>query len=377
MQARTRLADLTAPAGSAENEGSTNADEAQTVTGFRYPPKPKRGDAVAVLSPSGRAAARFPNPLDLGLARLRDEFGLEPVAYPTTRAAHASPAERAADVHAAFADPDIKAVLTTIGGDDELKVLPYLDPDVLAENPKPFFGYSDNVNLHVYLWNLGLVSYHGGAIMVQFGRPASVHEVTRQSLDRALFTRGTYQLEEAAEYGDEERDWADPAALDAEPVMHPSSGWSWHGPAAAVTGPSWGGCLEIVDFHLRTGRYLLPDEHYDGAILFLETSEELPSADYVYRVLMCMGERGLLQRFAAVIWARPKAWSHEHPNVQADKASYTTAQYEAVLAAMAEYHPDVPLVLGIDFGHTEPQQIFPYGGTVTVDGASRQISVTY
>jgi muramoyltetrapeptide carboxypeptidase LdcA involved in peptidoglycan recycling len=49
-------------------------------------------------------------------------------------------------------------------------VLPYLDRDLLASHPKPFFGYSDNNNLHLFLWNLGLVSYPGGAIMVQLGR---------------------------------------------------------------------------------------------------------------------------------------------------------------------------------------------------------------
>ena len=231
---------------------------------FRYPAKPEPGDAVAVLSPSGRSAARFPLPLDLGLTRLRDDFGLEPVEYPTTRAAQASPAERAADIHAAFADPGIRAVLTTIGGDDELRVLAHLDPDLLAANPKPFFGYSDNVNLHMFLWKLGLVSYHGGAVMVQFGRPGAVHETTRRSLDQALLRRGSYQLEDSAEYSDEERSWDDPGSLAAEPAMFTSAGWSWHGPAATVTGPSWGGCLEIVDMQLRTGRFLPPDRSTKG-----------------------------------------------------------------------------------------------------------------
>ena len=142
-----------------------------------------------------------------------------------------------------------------------------------------------------------------------------------------------------AEYSDEEHNWADPEALAAEPPMFASQGWSWHGPPVSVTGPSWGGCLEIVDFHLRTGRYLLPDDEYEGAVLLLETSEELAPADYVYRVLMCMGERRLLQRFGAVIWARP--------------------------------------VLGPDLGHTEPQQIVPFGGQITVDGANRQVSAVY
>ena len=344
---------------------------------FSYPDKPRGGDAVAVLSPSAGLPARFPRLYELGLTRLREEFGLRPVEYPTTRAAQASPAARAADIHAAFADPDIKAVIASIGGEDELKVLAYLDPDVLAAHPKPFFGYSDNTNLHLFLWNLGLVSYYGGSVMVQFGWPVAMHPISRQALERAMFTRDSYRLGQPATYCDEDGDWGDPATLITEPASFPATPWSWHGPQARVTGPAWGGCLEIVDFHLRTGRYLLPDDRYEGAVLFLETSEELPTASYVYQMLMCMGERKLLQRFAAIVWARPKAWSLDEPNDLAAKARYTREQHEAVLAAVTEYHPGVPLVFGADFGHTEPQHVIPSGGTVTVDGGTRQIEVTY
>jgi muramoyltetrapeptide carboxypeptidase LdcA involved in peptidoglycan recycling len=194
-----------------------------------------------VLSPSGRAAAIFPAPVDLGLTRLREDFGLRPVEYPTTRAAEASPGARAADVHAAFEDPEIKAVFTTIGGDDELKVLAHLDPGVLASHPKPFFGYSDNNNLNLFLWNLGLVSYQGGAIMVQFGRPGGMHPLTRDSLRHALFAGGPRPLEPSTEYNDQEHNWADPSALANEFEMFPSDDWSWRGPQVTVTGPSWGG----------------------------------------------------------------------------------------------------------------------------------------
>ena len=344
---------------------------------FRYPDKPRRGDAVAVLSPSAGLPARFPLPYDLGLTRLREEFGLRPVEFPSTRAAQASPVQRAADIHAALADPEIKAIIASIGGEDELKVLAHLDPDVLRARPKPFFGYSDNTNLHLLLWSLGLVSYLGGSVMVQFGRPVAMHPVSRQSLERALFTRGSYRLEPPDRYCDQEGDWADPATLAAEPASFPAPGWSWHGPQVRVSGPAWGGNLETVDFHLRTGRYLRPDDSYQGAVLFLETSEELPSASYVYRVLMCMGERRLLQRFAAIVWGRPKAWALDQPNDPAAKTRYTKEQHEAVLAAVAEYHPGALLVFGVDFGHTEPQLIIPSGGTVTVDGRSRHIEVTY
>jgi muramoyltetrapeptide carboxypeptidase LdcA involved in peptidoglycan recycling len=342
-----------------------------------YPVKLGRGDAVAVLSPSGRAASRFPTPYELGLARLREQFGLVPVEYATTRAAQASPSDRAKDIHAAFGDPGIKAVIASIGGEDEIKVLSHLDPGVLADNPKPFLGYSDNTNLHLLLWNLGLVSYHGGVVMVEFGRPGAMNPVTRLSLQRALFTRGTYLLEPPGEYTDEERPWTDPATFTTEPRMLPAAPWSWHGPQTKVTGPAWGGSLEVIDFHLRASRYLLDGDRYDGAVLYAETSEELPPAGYVYRVLMGMGERGLLQRFAAIIWARPKAWSFGRPNQRPAKASYTEAQHEAVLAAVGEYHPGVPLVFGVDFGHTDPQLVIPSGGDVTVDGERQQVLVTY
>ena len=66
-------------------------------------------------------------------------------------------------------------MIATIGGEDEIKVLRHLDPEVFRANPKPFFGYSDNTNLLLYLWNLGIVGYHGGSVMVQFGRPGSMN----------------------------------------------------------------------------------------------------------------------------------------------------------------------------------------------------------
>ena len=67
---------------------------------------------------------------------------------------------------AAFTDPGIRAVLATIGGDDQITVLPHLDPGVVVACPKPFAGYSDNTNLLNWLWNLGVPSYHGGSTMV-------------------------------------------------------------------------------------------------------------------------------------------------------------------------------------------------------------------
>lgn len=131
-----------------------------------------------MVSPSYAAPAVFPAVHELAMRRLSEELGLEPVEYPTTRRLGASPQDRAADLMAAFADPDIRAVLATIGVNDQITVLPLLDPDVVTADPKPFAGYSDNTNLLNWLWNLGLASYHGGSTMVHLGRGGGPHPVS-------------------------------------------------------------------------------------------------------------------------------------------------------------------------------------------------------
>jgi muramoyltetrapeptide carboxypeptidase LdcA involved in peptidoglycan recycling len=342
-----------------------------------YPPKPRPGDRVAIVSPSSGLPEIYPAPYELGLRRLREDFRLTPVEYPTTRRRGASPRERAADLHAAFADPDVMAVITSIGGEDEITVLPHLDADLIAANPKPFFGYSDNTNLLIFLANLGVVAYHGGSIMCEFGRPGAMHPLTTVSLQAALFTSGEYELRESTTYGDVQRDWADPATFDSTPAMQGCAGWAWHNADQVVEGLTWGGNLEILSWLLMADREIRPPAAYDGMVLLVETSEELPSATEVFRILRNMGERGLLERFAAVVVGRAKAWSFERPNTPERKAAYAKEQKEAVLRAMAAYNRDALVVFDVDFGHTDPQVVIPVGGRIRVDGRARRITVRY
>ena len=342
-----------------------------------YPPKLRPGDRVAVLSPSAGLPELFPRPFELGLARLRDEFGLVPVEYPATRRMGASAADRAADIHAAFTDPGIAAVIASIGGDDQITVLPQLDAGLLRAHPKPFFGYSDNTCLLAYLASLGIVGYHGGSVMVQFGRPATMHPVTAASLRAALFTPGDYELAPVAEYGDEDRDWADPATFEAEPPMRACGGWIWHNADRVVEAPAWGGCLEVLAWLLMADRCIAPVPEYAGRVLIAETSEDLPSATEVYRMLRSMGERGLLGQFGAVLVGRAKAWSFDHPAAPGERDTYQANQRAAVRRALAEYAPRAMAVFDVDLGHTDPQLVIPYGGMVRVDGPARRIAVTY
>jgi muramoyltetrapeptide carboxypeptidase LdcA involved in peptidoglycan recycling len=338
--------------------------------------KPVPGDKVAVVSPSGGLPERFPAPYELGLRRLRDDFGLQPVEYPTTRRLHSTPAERAADLHAAWSDPSVRAVIASIGGDDQIAVLKYLDPEVFRADPKPFFGYSDNTNLLNFLYSLGLPAFHGGSVMVELGRGGAMHPDTERSLRAALFSSGEFELSPAANWTDRDRDWIDPASLTTEPTMSTGTGWNWHGPAKPIEGRLWGGCLEIIDWQLAVNHWMQPVDSYSG-ILFLETSEELPPAQQLSRILRNLGERGLLQRFDAVLWARPKAWSLDHPMSDQESRAYVDDQYAAARQLLTQYNPDVVLVTGLDIGHTDPQQLLPYGGHARVDPSTHHITVTY
>jgi muramoyltetrapeptide carboxypeptidase LdcA involved in peptidoglycan recycling len=347
------------------------------MTPPRHPAKPRPGDLVAVLSPSSGLPGLFPLPYELGLRRLHDDFGLKPVEYPTTRTMGATPEQRAADIHAAFADPDIKAVIASVGGDDQITVLPHLDRDLLRAHPKPFFGYSDNTNLLLFLHDLGIVGYHGGAVMTEFGRPGAMHPKTADSLRAALFTSGPYELTPSSTYGDVNRPWADPRTFEGEPEMEPAEGWSWHNGDRVVEGAGWGGNLEIISWLLMADRTVRPAAAYAGNVLFLETSEDMPRAQEVYWILRNMGERGLLAQFPALLMGRAKSWSFENRLTAEEKARFRREQRAAVLRALDQYAPDAMAVFDVDFGHTDPQLVIPVGGRIRVDGPARRISVTY
>jgi muramoyltetrapeptide carboxypeptidase LdcA involved in peptidoglycan recycling len=344
---------------------------------MRRPPKLHPGDQVAIVSPSWAGAGVFPRVQDIALRALRDELDLVPIEYPTTRQVDASPIERARDLNAAFADPDIKAVMAVIGGDDQITVLPHLDADILSANPKAYFGYSDNTNILNYLWNLGIVSYHGGSTLVHLARPGGVHPVSTASLRHALFNHQTVGIEPVSAFTDLQPRWEDLSTLERALPTTQEPGWRWHRATKVVTGPTWGGNLEILHWNLAANRWILPNDSYEGCVLILETSEEMPPADEVFRMLRNMGERGLLAQFPAVVFAKAKAWHTHAPLDEIERAVFRDEQEAAVLRALDTYNPDALFVYGLDFGHTDPQYVLPFGGLMTVDGPARRVSVQY
>jgi muramoyltetrapeptide carboxypeptidase LdcA involved in peptidoglycan recycling len=344
---------------------------------FVSPPPARPGDRVAIVSPSWAGPGVFPDVHELGMRVLRDMFDLEPVEYPTTREIDSTPEARARDLMSAFADPTISVIMAAIGGDDQVTVLPHLDPKTIAAHPKRFFGYSDNTNLLNYLWNLGIVGFHGGSTMVHLARAGGPDPTSMASLRSALFTRDTVELAPTAEFTDISPQGSDVSTLERPLPTTPEPGWYWHNCDQTVTGPTWGGNLEILHWNLAVSRWIQPAETYEGCVLLLETSEEMPPAEEVFRMLRNMGERGLLRQFPAVVMGKPRAWNFDQPLEDTARVRFRDEQQEAVLRALADYNPDALAVFGPDIGHTDPQLIVPYGGRMTIDGAARRILMTY
>jgi muramoyltetrapeptide carboxypeptidase LdcA involved in peptidoglycan recycling len=342
-----------------------------------HPPKAVAGDRVAVLSPGFAAPAVAPAVHEQALRRLRDVTGLVPVEYPTTRRLGATAADRAADLNAAFGDPTIRAVLATIGGDDQITVIPHLDPELVRRDPKPFLGYSDNANLLSWLWETGVASFHGGSTQVQIGPGPALDDVHLRSLRAALLEGGRLEVTEPGESEDFGLHWEDPASLTSYGDRTPTEPWTWAGPARSVTGRTWGGCIEVLQWILTAGRFPADPGVLAGGVLLLEASEDLiPASEFGY-IMRSLGERGLLAAVDAVVVSRPPTSSHEVRPAPEVRASLRAAQRDVAIETVARYHPEAVVVVGVPFGHTRPQWVLPHGGTMTVDGAEQRLWADY
>lgn len=342
------------------------------------PRKARPGDKVAVLSPSFAAPAVAPALHEQALTRLAELTGLVPVEYPTTRMLGAPAKARAADLNAAFGDPQIRAVLATIGGEDQITVIPHLDPDLVRADPKPFLGYSDNTNLHSWLWTHGVASFYGGSTQVQLGPGPAVDPVHLASLRAALLTGGELEVTEPGESEDFGIPWTDPASLTAYGERERTQPWVWAGPRRSVTGRTWGGCIEVIQWVLTAGRFPADPDVLAGGVLLLETSEDLIPAREFGWITRSLGERGLLEAVDAVVVARPAAADiHGPPVSPTARQAHRDAQREVAIETVQRYNPEAVIVVGPPFGHTRPQWILPHGGFLRVDGVSQRLYADY
>lgn len=332
------------------------------------PPRLRAGDRVAIVAPSQSLAGVYPRVYAAGLRTLRETFGLEVVEFPSTRFepeySYRHPEARAADLDAAFADDSIAAILALIGGTDSIRLLPHLDLEAAVRHPKVVMGYSDSGTMLTAYARTGVVTFTGPSVMAGFAQVPNFPELERHIRDVLFEPAPSYDYAPYPQWTGEYPNWHRQAGHEVG-ALHPHGGWRWLQGSEAVEGRLFGGCVETLQF-LRGTDYWPDARFFDGRILYLETSEEKPPVSYTEYWLRSFGVQGGLDSLAGLLVGRPR--------------DYTPAESEelddVVVQVLGEFgRDDLPVVSGLDFGHTDPQWILPNNVLARIDPGARSIAL--
>lgn len=158
------------------------------------PKKINRGDKIAFISLSGGRAGdpdMFPR-YETGKSRFEKIFGVTVVETPNALRGsdflYKHPELRADDLMWALRNPDIKGIICNMGGDDSYRVLPFIDTNVIHNNPKVFMGYSDIATWMAVFAYAGVRAYYGPNVLTPIAQPGELDEYTKNSIYKTLFT---------------------------------------------------------------------------------------------------------------------------------------------------------------------------------------------
>lgn len=344
-----------------------------SISGMVKPSKLQQGDTVAAISLSWGGPSVFAHRYQAGKRQLEEIFGLKVIETPHALSPAADlaakPELRARDLIWAFENPEVKAVIATIGGDDSIRILDLVDPDILRKNPKIFMGYSDSTVTHLQCFQAGLVSIYGPSFMAGFAENGGLFDYMKNSVQKTLFEAMPLGIISPNNDGwtDAFLDWADPENQLRKRPLKKTAGFRFIQGDRKATGHLLGGCVEVLE--MAKGTSIWPDKQkWKNAILFLETSEEGPSQSYFIRCLRNYAATGILQELSGIIIGRP-ANVGEDKLFQYDEAVQHVVSVECGLAGM-------PIVTQMDFGHTDPMMCLPFGVQAEIDPLSKTFSIT-
>lgn len=337
--------------------------------------KPKhlrKGSRIAAVTLSWGGPGAMPHRYEAGKRQLEKELEVEVVELEHTLRdpewIERHPEARAADLMAAFSDPSIDGIVSSIGGEESVRILPFIDLEVIRRNPKVFLGYSDTSVTHYACYRAGLVSFYGPSFMAGFAENCGMFPYMVDSLRRVLFRTEPIGVWEPDPGGwtSERLDWAVPENQAKKRTMNPHHERCFLQGRGVHRGHLMGGCMEVLEFLKGTDTWPAR-EKWDGAMLFLETSEEAPPPMIVARWLRNLGSQGILQRAAGVLYGRPGG---ETP---AEKFGDYDAVFRKVITEELGLD-ELPIVTGLEFGHTDPMFVIPHGVELVLDMDSRTLS---
>lgn len=326
--------------------------------------KPKalqRGDTVAAVSLSwgGAGDEAIVWRYNLAKQRLQQVFGLHVVEMPHTlkgtQYVYQNPQKRAEDLMQAFADPQIKAVIACIGGNDSIRMLPYINFDVIRSNPKLFSGYSDSIVTHFMCLKAGLASVYGPAMLTDFAENGQMFEYTVQSVQKTWFTpKPIGSILPAPYWTNEYLPWDNQAGSVARKT-NPNTGYQILQGSGQAQGRLIGGCADVLEM-LKGTPLFPPVQQFKDCILFLETSEVKAPPALLEDWLRWYATMGILQRVNGLVFGKP------YENM------YYEEYKEVIKKVLAECGcQNLPVLYNASFGHAAPLGCMPMGALAQID----------
>lgn len=326
------------------------------------PEKLHKGDKIAIVSLSwgGLGDESLIHKYDIAKERLEKDFGLEVVTMPHALAGsefvYEHPELRAKDFMDAFLDPSVKGIFSAIGGDDSVRILPYIDCEIIKTHPKIFMGYSDTTVSHFIMNKAGVVSYYGPSIMAEFGEYGKMFDYTADAVRNILFgdSRG-YPVLSSDIWSNDSLAWKEENMHKRRKIQPETHHYEVLSGGGTIRGQLLGGCIDV--FPMIVGTSIWPSaEEWKGKILLLETSEEKPTPDYVKYYLRNLGAQGILQKINGIVVGKPK-----------DEEFYEEYK-EVYRKVLHEFHREaLPILYNVNVGHASPIGILPLGIEYEID----------
>ena len=305
------------------------------------PARLRPGNVVGLISPGG--AIFNDSAVDEARETLA-ELGLR-----TTVGAHVldrrgylagTDADRAADLHAMFADPEVDAILAMRGGWGCARILPLVDFDLIRQNPKILIGFSDVTSLLLAIYaRAGLVTFHGPVGI------SSWSDFTVRSIRSVLIDGEMTTLVRPRRVGP-------PRVRALDPRFVITAGWA--------EGRLVGGNLSVLVSLLGTG--YLPD--FRDHVLFLEDTREEPYR--IDRMLTQLAQAGVLAGLRAVVFG-------ECTRCEADDEDRSLSLREVLFDHLAPL--GIPAWYGLPIGHSSDKLTLPIGVQVRAEAGAGSLQL--
>ena len=333
------------------------------------PGKLQTGDTVALVSLSsglaGEEEIRWRT--EQGIERLENVFGLNvkvmPHALKGLDYIYNHPEKRAEDLNIALKDNTVKAIICAIGGNETVRILPFIDSEALKNNPKIFSGYSDTTTNHLFFYKYGISTSYGPALLTDFAENIKMDEYTVESIKKTWFSIEPIGEIKASSYIRKAGLRWDPENKNTKRPSADNPGYENIGAAGKARGHLIGGCLEVLN-NLRGTQYFPDLNSFNNAILFLETSECYLDPEIFEDYLRAMSVMGIFERINGIIIGRPQ------------EGQYYEEYKEVWQRMLAEARrDDLPVLYNASFGHNEPKCIIPYGLQAEVDSVNLSFTI--